>query len=184
MKLGQKSYFLAHFKSFFVYALLHPMTYAPRFCQMKYLIKIYLIFVKLKNFKVFCTDSTSMKWLLFGFFWALTPQNIVQSCWNCPLWSCQKVIKNSHIVYNRSIPLYLLDAKFPFLCICCSQLYLKKQCIILVQDPIGTILRGARGRTMWGNDSSKKRQIELKFWTQVVLIVVQMPFKAPGKTRF
>ena len=32
----------------------------------------------------------------------------------------------AHIVYKRPIPLYVLDAKFPFLCICCSQLYLKK----------------------------------------------------------
>ena len=32
---------LAHFVSFFVYALLHLMSYAPKFCRMKDLIKIY-----------------------------------------------------------------------------------------------------------------------------------------------
>ena len=83
-KLGQKSYFLAHFKSFFVYALLHPMSYDPRFCQMKYVIKIYLIFVKLKIFKVFGTDSASMKWLLFGFFGPLHPKilfNLAEIFW-------------------------------------------------------------------------------------------------------
>ena len=30
----------------------------------------------------FCIDSASMKWLLFGIFWALTLPNIVWSCWN------------------------------------------------------------------------------------------------------
>ena len=34
--------FLAHFLSFFVFSLLHAMSYAPRFCQMKDLIKIYI----------------------------------------------------------------------------------------------------------------------------------------------
>ena len=39
VKIGLKT-FLAHFVSFLVYALLHPMIYAPRFFQMKDLIKI------------------------------------------------------------------------------------------------------------------------------------------------
>ena len=26
----------------FFYALLHPMSYVPRFCQMKYIVKIYI----------------------------------------------------------------------------------------------------------------------------------------------
>ena len=30
---------------------------------------------------------------------------------------------------------------------------------------------------VWCNDSSKQRQTELKFWPQVVLIVLQIPFK-------
>ena len=40
-KLDQKL-FLGHLESFFVYDLLHPMSYTPRFCQMKDLIKIYI----------------------------------------------------------------------------------------------------------------------------------------------
>ena len=32
------------------------------------------VVVKLESFKVFCTDSASMKWLLFGIFGPLLPQ--------------------------------------------------------------------------------------------------------------
>ena len=56
--MGQKTDFLAHFESLFVYGLLHPMSYTPRFRQMKDLIKIYEMFP-------FCV------------FWALTPPSIV-----------------------------------------------------------------------------------------------------------
>ena len=42
---------------------------------------------------------------------------------NCPLGSHQRVIRNSHIAYNRTIHLYFLDAKFQLLGICCSRLY-------------------------------------------------------------
>ena len=55
------------------------MYYTPRFCQMKYLIEIYIcgkfhqyianVVVKLKKFKVFCVDSTCM---IFGSYF---PQN-------------------------------------------------------------------------------------------------------------
>ena len=62
-KLGQKS--LAHFVSFFVYALLHLMSYAPRFCQMKDLIKTYIC-GKFRHYSIsgcevedFWIDSTS-----------------------------------------------------------------------------------------------------------------------------
>ena len=41
-KLDQKADFLAHLENFFVYALLHSMSYAPKFCQMKDLNKIYI----------------------------------------------------------------------------------------------------------------------------------------------
>ena len=34
----KKPGFLAHFEGFFVYPLIYPMSYAPRFCQMKDLI--------------------------------------------------------------------------------------------------------------------------------------------------
>ena len=43
VKIGAKNWFLTHFVSFnFVYAPLHPMSYSPRFCQMKDVIKIYI----------------------------------------------------------------------------------------------------------------------------------------------
>ena len=67
LKLGQKTDNLAHFESFFVDALLHPIHYAPRFCQLKDLIKIIFVIsfssiafvvVKLKVSK----DLASMKY--------------------------------------------------------------------------------------------------------------------------
>ena len=76
---------------FFVYTLIHPMRYTPRFCQLKNLVKMRLyvvsfisvayVVVQLKVFKsFFCINSASMKWPLFGTFWALTLPNIVWSC--------------------------------------------------------------------------------------------------------
>ena len=74
---GEKAGFLAHFESFFVYALLHPMSCAPRFCQMKDLSKIYICGkfhqysicgCEVKKFKVFRIDSALMKWSRFGGF--------------------------------------------------------------------------------------------------------------------
>ena len=40
-KLGQKTDILTHFKVF-CYTHLHPMSYTPRYCQMKDIIKIYI----------------------------------------------------------------------------------------------------------------------------------------------
>ena len=86
--LGPKI-FLAYFVSFFVYALLHFMSYMPQdFTKWKWhvssvsvasFISIAFVVVKLKISKVFCIDSTSNEMALF---WALAPPNIVQSCWN------------------------------------------------------------------------------------------------------
>ena len=45
-------------------------------------ISIAYVVVKLKIFKVFCFDSVSMKWSLFGCFWALNPANGLRSCSN------------------------------------------------------------------------------------------------------
>ena len=42
VKIGPKN-FLDHFLRFFVHALLHPMSYAPGFCQMNDLIRIYTL---------------------------------------------------------------------------------------------------------------------------------------------
>ena len=45
---------------------------------------IFVAFVvmKLKNLKCFRGDRASMKWPIFERFWALTPPNMVRSCWN------------------------------------------------------------------------------------------------------
>ena len=40
--LVNKTDLLADFDGFFVYPLIHPMSYSPRFCQMKDLIKIHV----------------------------------------------------------------------------------------------------------------------------------------------
>ena len=67
-----------------------------------------------------------------------------------------------------------------------------KQQHFLLQDLIGSFpLRGGgmvdeRGFVVGfgDNNSSKQRQIELSFWPQLVLIVVQMPFKGFWKLKF
>ena len=43
LKLGQKTYILVYFEMFLVYFLLLPKSYAPRFCQIKDLIKIHVL---------------------------------------------------------------------------------------------------------------------------------------------
>ena len=83
-KLGQKTCFLAHFEGSFVYALLRPMSYAPRFCQMKDLIKIYIcsnfhqksICSREVKVKILQSNEFQLKWnglkvYSFGPFWAL-----------------------------------------------------------------------------------------------------------------
>ena len=82
VKIGPQNFWV-HFGSFLVYALLHLMTYAPRFCQIKDLIKKYIC----GNFphygisdcevKIFLFDSASMKWSLCRGFWPLTPPIVV-----------------------------------------------------------------------------------------------------------
>ena len=42
---------------------------------------------------------------------------------NCPLGPHQKVVRNSHIAYSKTIHLYFLDAKFQLLGICQFRLY-------------------------------------------------------------
>ena len=69
--------------------VLYPMNFIPRFCQMKYLIKIYIyiyiyIYIcgKFHHYSIcsceinFFIDSASMKWPLFRFFWLLFPQKL------------------------------------------------------------------------------------------------------------
>ena len=57
---------------------------------------------------------------------------------NCDLRPRQRVMRNSHIAYNRTIHLYCLNVKFQLLGICCSRLYLEETTtFFFVQDPIG-----------------------------------------------
>ena len=83
-KLAQKADCFGSVWEFFVYALLHPISYTPRFCQMKDLIEIcicgklnqYSISgCEVKNFlKAFCVDSVSMKWPLWGVLGPYSPK--------------------------------------------------------------------------------------------------------------
>ena len=112
---------------------------------------------------------------------------------NCSLRPRRRFIRNSHIAYNRTIHLYFLDAKSQLLGSCCSWLYLPRRnngffCsgpnwthfLFSILFPfILFIFLSARG--VRDKNSSKQRQIELKFCPQVVLIVVQMPFNGFGK---
>ena len=92
LKLGQKIDFLVHFERVFVYALWHPMSYAPRFCQMKEFIEIHIrgkfhqfsiCGCEVKNFHIFLYWFTIHEITPFwGFLFSVTPPNIVRSCWN------------------------------------------------------------------------------------------------------
>ena len=72
---AKKLIFLGNFERFFVYVLLHPMNYVPRFYQWKDLIKIHIcresfisiayVVVKSKIFKVFQIETASWS----GSFW-------------------------------------------------------------------------------------------------------------------
>ena len=83
-KIGPKIF--VSFCEFFFYALLHLMDYAPRFCQMKDLIKIYICgkfcyhSICVCEVEDFWIDSASIKWPVLRVFWALAFPNIVQSC--------------------------------------------------------------------------------------------------------
>ena len=80
--------------------------------------------------------------------------------------------------FYRNIPLHVMDAKFQFLCICYSRLYLEEALRVFGLGPNCAHFGG-----FWSNNSSKQHQIELKFWPQVALIVVQTLLKAFWKTR-
>ena len=73
--------------------------------------------------------------------------------------------------------LCFLDAKFQLLEICCSQLYLEETTFFWLRTQLAHFVG------VEGNNSSKQRQIDPKFWPQVVLIVVQMPFKGFWKAQ-
>ena len=111
-KLGQKMDFLALFERFFVYAVLHPMSYTSRFCQLKDLIKIHICgksfisiacaVVEFKIFKVFRIDSASWSGHFFGFS-GLTPPNIDRSCWNFDQRLWDFVSNKTNTVFEKSI---------------------------------------------------------------------------------
>ena len=69
-----------------------------------------------------------------------------------------RVSRNSQIVYNRNILLNVLDAKFQFLCIFCSRLYLEEALRLF---DLGLNCDHFDG--FGGNSSSKQHHIELKF---------------------
>ena len=98
----------------------------------------------------------------------------------------QRVITNSLIGFNMTIHLYFLDFKFQLLNICYFDFSQKKPLRFFGSGPIwahfGIFFLGGGGGG--GNDSYKQRLIELKFWPQVVFIVVQMPFKVFWRTQF
>ena len=78
---AKKSFLLFFF--FFVYTLLQLMSYTPRFCQMKDLIKIYIC-GKFHQYSIcgcevkdFWIDSAFMKWPLLVFFRPLLSQTLL-----------------------------------------------------------------------------------------------------------
>ena len=108
--LVKKIDFFAHFVSFcFIYALFYPMIFAPRFYQMKCVIKIYVYGKfhqhsicgwEVENFQHFSYWLSRHEMAPFGFVWTLTPQNIVQSCWNFDQWYSQ--IRQTQCLKNPS----------------------------------------------------------------------------------
>ena len=80
---GQKNDFLAHFEFFSLHPCtpyeIHPRFWPIKIPYLRYIsvvsfIRIAYVVVKLKTFKVFCIDSASIKWNLFGIFWTLSPK--------------------------------------------------------------------------------------------------------------
>ena len=75
--------------------------------------------------------------------------------WNDPAEKSKTLLKIKSIL--KSINLYFLDAKFQLLGICCSQRYPVEATVLwfmTLLDPFWWV---------WGNNSSKQCQIELKF---------------------
>ena len=87
----------------------------------------------------------------------------------------QKVTRNSHIAHNRTIHLCQVSASGYFLV---STLPRRNSNVLLAQDAIGHFfLEGGGGWEFGNNNFSKKRQTELTFRPQLVLIVVQRHFE-------
>ena len=101
-KLGQKSFWLILWV--FLFMPSYTLSYAPRFCQMKDLIKIYIC-GKFHHYSIcgcdvkdFWIDAASMNWPLFRVFWALTFPNILKLL---AFW--QEVVSNkTNSVFEKS----------------------------------------------------------------------------------
>ena len=74
---AKKLIFLAHFESFFVYTPVHPTRYIPRFCQLKYLIKIYIC-DKFNQYSICGCEIKNFQSLLF---WSSI--NEMAPFWDC-----------------------------------------------------------------------------------------------------
>ena len=74
------------------------------------------------------------------------------------MWLCQRVIRNSQMVYNRNIRLNVLDAKFQFLFSFFSRLYLEEALHFSGLGPNCGHFGG-----FGGNYSSIQHHIERKF---------------------
>ena len=70
---------------------------------------------------------------------------------NCPLGSYQRVIRNSHIAYNKAIHLYFLDAKFLFRGICYSRLYLEETAFFHNNEFLRRIFKAPKVLSFWSN---------------------------------
>ena len=149
-KLGDKMFWLRGFSFTPLYTLwFSPQDFAKWKTLLRYIfvvtfISITYVVVKLKFFKIFCIISESMKGGKLGL--------------NCPLGIHQRVVRNFHIAYNRTIHLCFLDANFHFLGICCSLLYPKETTTFFWFRTQSGPFWGVFG----GNNSSKQCQIELK----------------------
>ena len=93
-----------------------------------------------------------------------------------PPWG-QRVIRNSHITCNRTPSIYTFwMLSFSFWVFAVLNFTKKKQLLFwfMTLGPFWWV---------WGNNSNKQLQIELKSWPRGVLIVAQMPFKAFWKSQ-
>ena len=92
VKIGPKSWFFGSFWEYFLFMPSYTLwVYAPRFSQIKGLIKIYICCkfhqysicgCEVKNFQYFSYWFSIHEMVLFWRFWALTLPNIVRSYWN------------------------------------------------------------------------------------------------------
>ena len=98
---------------------------------------------------------------------------------NCLLGSHQKVIRNSLIAYNSTIHLYPLDATGYWLF---STLFERNNYFFWFRTQSGPFC-GVFWQLLYQavSDSAEKRLS--RFWPQVVLIILQIPFKKVCKTR-